>query len=98
LRTSTACAIFADMNTAQQKYKRDTGNCYYKSIESRLMVDMLDTRLFDGWTYDEIIKAVDDEESTWAISIGELPIEYQGYGDAYIPTPEYIKWLEEQIV
>jgi len=85
------------MNNAQLKYKRETGNCHYMHIEPRIVVDAIDIRLFDGWTYKDIVNAIDSEIPSWGILIEELPREYDDNTDVFLPTPEYIEWLESQI-
>ena len=86
------------MNKAQLKYKRETGNCYYKSIETRLVVDALDMRCFEGWKQEDIINAIDSETPSWGVLVSELPKEYDDSTNIFLPTPEYVQWLEEQII
>lgn len=82
------------------RYKADTGESPYLSIESQSIIGELDPRIFEDYSKPEIIELLDYDlryNSKWGIYVDQLPNEYNDGEDVSIYSPEYVRWLEDQL-
>jgi len=83
------------------QYKSETGNLSFISIESERLTQELDARIMEENIKCEIIDLIDYDSrynAKWGIFMDQLPIEYKENEDLKIPSPEYVKWLEEKVI
>ena len=81
------------------KFKAETGQSAFIEIESDLLMLSLDGSEFEEMTGIEIrdsLKYDFQKNAGWGIFTNNLPNEYkQENEDVLIPSPDYVKWLEE---
>lgn len=83
----------------KSKFKAETGQSAFIEIESDLLMLSLDGLEFEGMTGEEIRDALRydfNKNAGWGIFSNKLSNEYkQENEDVIIPSPDYVKWLEE---
>jgi hypothetical protein len=83
------------------RYKSETGYSAFMSIEASLLTEQIDSRMFEFDTKSEIIDTLRYNEkhgTKWGVFIESLPAEYVDGSDIFdMITPEYIKWLEDEL-
>ena len=82
------------------QYKQSTGLSATIEIASEYLTMSMDGYEFDGMSGSEIRHFLDDDSihnAKWGIFIDKLPREFTPHDDVALPTPEYVKWLEEQV-
>jgi hypothetical protein len=81
------------------KFKSETGQSAFIEIESDLLMLSLDGLEFEEMTGIEIRDALKydfQKNAGWGVFSNKLPEEYkQDNEDVIIPSPDYVKWLEE---
>lgn len=89
------------MNELKMQYKADTGNsAYLTRIESKLMIETVDTVVLEDMTDKEIIEFLEYAnlyQMTWSIEMNQIHDEYKQGNDLHLINPDYIKWLEDKI-
>lgn len=90
------------MNTnLKSRYKADTGESAYLNIESSPVTTGIDYIIFRNMSKSQIISALEydlNHNTKWGIHIEQLPTEFHDGDDLSIYTPEYVRWLEDQLL
>jgi len=84
----------------QIQYKSETGNLAFISVESQRLTQEYDARVMEDMTTREIIDLIDyvsRHNAKWGIFMDQLPNGFQKNEDLVIPSPEYVKWLENKV-
>lgn len=81
------------------RYKQETGNRPVKDIETLKLTLPLDSKVLSDFNAVGLRNLIDLDrrKAQYGVFISDLPFSYIVYGDLKIPTPEYVKWLEDQI-
>ena len=78
------------MNELKMQYKADTGNSAYLTvIESKLMIETVDTVVLEDMTDKEIIEFLEYanlNQMTWSIEMNQIHDEYKQENDFHLPS------------